>query len=91
MFEFIYSAIAVACYIACAVLIICFDGKNRNRHRLHEFIAMMLIASFAGQSVNIIFLKDPVTIWDAFFGVVLFVIIFKAKGNIAFIFKGKTS
>lgn len=91
MFEFIYSAIAVACYLACAVRIICFDSKNRSRHRLHEVIAMMLIASFAGQSVNIIFLKDPVTIWDAFFGLVLFVIIFKAKGNTAFIFRGTSS
>lgn len=89
MLETIWSCIAVACYIACAARILCFDSSNKNRHRLHEAVAVMLIGSFAGQSVNIIFLKDPVTVWDAFFGLVLLVVVFRSKGNIADMFRSK--
>lgn len=85
----LYSLIAVVCYVLCATRIICFDSQNKKHSRKHEIVAMLLIAAFAGQSINIIFLKDPVTIWDAFFGIVLCTVVFRSKGNIADIFKSK--
>lgn len=36
-----------------------------------------------GQSIHILFFKDPVTLWDAVFSVLLAVIIYRAKGNVA--------
>lgn len=90
MFEHIFSMIAVLCYFASALRILCFESNSATHKRLHEIMAMALIASFMGQSVNILFLKDPVTIWDAFLGVVLLVVICKAKGNIAKLLWSKT-
>ena len=74
-----------------AVRILCFENNNSAHKRKHELLAMILIASFMGQSVNILFLKDPVTVWDAIFGMVLFGIIWTAKGNVAQLFKGKNA
>lgn len=90
MLENLYSMIAVALYIVIAFRIICFDSALSIHKRLHEFIAFILIAALFGQSINIIFYKDPVTIWDAFFAFVLFVIVFRAKGNIALIFRSNS-
>ncbi|EPH33243.1 hypothetical protein L293_0842 [Acinetobacter gyllenbergii CIP 110306 = MTCC 11365] len=46
-------------------------------------MATILIASFMGQSVHILLFKDPVTLWDAVFSILLAVIIYRAKGNVA--------
>ncbi|MBF7683867.1 phage holin family protein [Acinetobacter sp. B5B] len=89
MWESLYSAIAVICYLVAATRILCFDSLQKKTHhnRMHQAIATLLIAAFAGQSINIIFLKDPVTIWDAFFGVVLLAVVLRSKGNIASMFR----
>ncbi|ENU79232.1 hypothetical protein F975_02924 [Acinetobacter sp. ANC 3789] len=90
MLEILYSVIAVVLYVLIALRIICFDSNATVHQRLHEMVAFILIAALFGQSINIIFYKDPVTIWDAFFALVLFVIVFRAKGNIAVIFRSKS-
>lgn len=89
--EHLFAMIAVCCYFISAVRILCFENHNNIHKRLHEFLAMALIASFMGQSVNILFLKDPVTVWDTIFGMVLLAVIWTAKGNVAQLFKGKNT
>ena len=89
--EHLFAFVAVCCYFISAIRILCFENYNSDHKRKHELLAFVLIASFMGQSVNILFLKDPVTVWDAIFGMVLFGIIWTAKGNVAQLFKGKNA
>ncbi|WP_266126115.1 phage holin family protein [Acinetobacter bereziniae] len=91
MLETIYSIIAVLCYVICAARILCFDSKYSHLNKVLETVACILIASLMAQSVNIIFFKDPVTIWDSFFSFVLLIIVLRAKGNVALIFRSKSS
>lgn len=48
-------------------------------HRGYAWLAAVLIAACLGQAVHILFFKDPVTVWDAFFAVLLAVLIYKTK------------
>ncbi|MDR8305304.1 hypothetical protein FPK79_21275 [Acinetobacter baumannii] len=41
------------------------------------------MAAFLGQSVHILFFKDPVTLWDAIFAILLAVLIWRTKGNVS--------
>jgi len=83
MLETIFSIIAVICYMICAFRIICVDSHHDHCNRIHAIVSAVLIAAFMAQSVNIIFLKDPVTVWDAFFALVLCAVVFGSKGNMA--------
>lgn len=87
MLETIFSVIAVVCYMICALRIICVDCGHADCNRLHAIVSALLIAAFMAQSVNIIFLKDPVTVWDAFFALVLCAVVFGSKGNVASMFR----
>ena len=64
----IFSIIAVLCYVACAFRILCFDRLHLQKCSFRLFSAV-LIGAFLTQSIHIIFIKDPVTIWDAIFAV----------------------
>ena len=86
MLEIIFSICAVFCYMICALRIICVDCEFSECRRLHSIVSALLIAAFMAQSVNILFLKDPVTIWDVFFALVLSAVVFKAKGNVSAMF-----
>ncbi|MGQ0513944.1 phage holin family protein [Bacillus sp. D-CC] len=57
--------------------------NSGNFHRGYSFFAATLIAAFLGQSVHILFFKDPVTLWDAIFAILLAVLIWRTKGNVA--------
>ena len=83
MMEILFQFIALIAYIFCGLRIICFDATGLRHHYEYSFLAAILIASFMGQSVHILFFKDPVTLWVAVFSLLLAVIIFKAKGNVA--------
>lgn len=85
--ETLFAVIAVLCYAGCAMRILCFDHRYHHRRKIFEILAVMLIAALMAQSVNIIFLKDPVTIFDVFFAVLLGVVVFRSKGNVAMILK----
>lgn len=83
MIEIIFQTIALLAYLICGIRIICFDPEGlRHRHGF-SILATILIASFIGQSVHILFFKDPVTLWDAVFAVLLAVLIWRSKGNVA--------
>ena len=83
MIEFIFQLIALIAYLICGIRIICFNQEGlRIRHR-YSWIASILIASFIGQAAHILFFKDPVTLWDAIFAVLLAVLICRSKGNVA--------
>ncbi|MBK0062624.1 MULTISPECIES: phage holin family protein [unclassified Acinetobacter] len=77
----IFSIIAVFCYLLCGFRILSFERSSH--HRGYAFLATILIASFIGQAVYIIFFKDPVTLWDAILAVLLTCIIYQSKGNVA--------
>ncbi|WP_347453656.1 phage holin family protein [Acinetobacter thermotolerans] len=77
----IFSIIAVLCYVACAFRILCFDQLHKQTCSFRLFAAI-LIGAFLAQSLHIIFIKDPVTIWDAILAVFLVMFIFKSKGNV---------
>lgn len=83
MIEFLFQFIALIAYIFCGLRIICFDATDLRHRRAYSYLATILIASFMGQSVHILFFKDPVTLWDAIFAVLLALLIFKSKGNVA--------
>lgn len=83
MMEILFQFIALIAYIFCGLRIICFDPTGLRHRRLYSCMATILIASFMGQSIHILFFKDPVTLWDAVFSVFLAVIIYRAKGNVA--------
>lgn len=79
--QIIFSVIAVLCYIACAFRILCFDQLHKQSCSYRLF-AVVLICAFLAQSLHIIFIKDPVTIWDDVFAVFLVTFIFRSKGNV---------
>ncbi|MBJ9373703.1 phage holin family protein [Acinetobacter sp. TGL-Y2] len=83
MIEIIFQLIALIAYMICGLRIICFDSAGLRHRREFSILATILIASFIGQSVHILFFKDPVTLWDAIFAVLLAVLICRAKGNVA--------
>jgi hypothetical protein len=67
MIEFLFQFIAVLAYLICGIRIACYSPKETAFHRGYSWLATLLIASFLGQSVHILFFKDPVTLWDAIF------------------------
>ena len=83
MIEIIFQVIALIAYMIYGLRIICFDSAGLRHRRGFSILATILIASFIGQSVHILFFKDPVTLWDAIFAVLLAVLICRAKGNVA--------
>lgn len=82
MIEFVFQFIALLAYLFCGIRIVCFNHHG-NYNRKYAFLATLLIASFLGQSVHIVFFKDPVTLWDAVFAIVLAVLIYRCQGNVA--------
>ena len=82
MIEFLFQAIAVIAYVICGFRIAAFS-QGGDFHRGYSFLAAILIASFLGQCIHILFFKDPVTLWDAIFAVLLAFIIMQTKGNVA--------
>lgn len=82
MIELIFQWVAVLAYLLCGFRIACFSHGG-NFHRGYSWLAAILIASFLGQSIHILFFKDPVTLWDTVFAVLLAVIIWHSKGNVA--------
>ncbi|KAF1024415.1 MAG: hypothetical protein GAK29_02575 [Acinetobacter bereziniae] len=83
MIEIMFQLITLIAYMICGLRIICFDSAGLRHRRGFSILATILIASFIGQSVHILFFKDPVTLWDAIFAVLLAVLICRAKGNVA--------
>ena len=83
MIEHLLQFIALIAYLFCAFRIICYNRNGSDFHRGYAWLAAMLIAACMGQTVHILFFKDPVTIWDAFFAALLAVLIYKTKGNVA--------
>lgn len=83
MMEQLFQFIALIAYMICGVRIICFNSEGLRHRQGYSVLAAILIGSFIGQSVHILFFKDPVTLWDAVFAVLLAVLIIKAKGNVA--------
>lgn len=83
MIEMLFQLVALIAYLFCGLRIICFDSNGHRHRQGYSLLATVLIASFMGQSVHILFFKDPVTVWDAVFAALLAVIIYRAKGNVA--------
>lgn len=84
----IFSIIALMCYIACAFRILCFD-KLHNQSCSYRLFAVILIGAFLAQSLHIIFIKDPVTVFDAILAVFLVMFIFRSKGNVVSMLRSK--
>ncbi|TGU87545.1 phage holin family protein [Acinetobacter pittii] len=83
MIEIMFQLIALIAYLICGLRIICFDAEGLKHRRGFSILATILITAFIGQSIHILFFKDPVTLWDAVFAVLLAVLICRAKGNVA--------
>lgn len=83
MIELLFQTIAVLAYLFCGVRIVCFSREETSFHRGYSWLAALLIASFLGQSVHILFFKDPVTLWDAIFALLLAIIVLRSRGNVA--------
>ncbi|MFN4366518.1 MAG: phage holin family protein [Acinetobacter sp.] len=82
MIELLFQAIAVIAYVICGFRIAAFSHGG-DFHRGYSILAAILIAAFLGQCIHILFFKDPVTLWDAIFAVLLAIIIMRTKGNVA--------
>lgn len=91
MIEVIFQLIALIAYLFCGIRIICFDTSGLRQRQEYSVLATILIAAFIGQSVHILFFKDPVTLWDAIFAVLLAVLIWRSKGNVAKLIWSTTS
>ena len=83
MIELFFQIVALIAYMICGLRIICFDAQGLQHRRGYSVIATILIAAFMGQSVHILFFKDPVTLWDALFAILLAVLILRTKGKVA--------
>lgn len=83
MIELFFQIVALIAYMICGLRIICFDAQGLQHRRGYSVIATILIAAFMGQSVHILFFKDPVTLWDAIFAILLAVLILRTKGNVS--------
>lgn len=83
MIEMLFQLVALIAYLFCGLRIICFDSNGLRHRQGYSLLATILIASFMGQSVHILFFKDPVTVWDAVFATLLAAMIYRAKGNVA--------
>ena len=79
--QIVFSIIAVLCYVACAFRILCFDHLHEQSCSFRLF-AVVLIGAFLAQSLHIIFIKDPVTIWDAILAIFLVLFVFRSKGDV---------
>lgn len=79
--QIVFSIIAVLCYVACAFRILCFDHLHEQSCSFRLF-SVVLIGAFLAQSLHIIFIKDPVTIWDAILAIFLVLFIFRSKGDV---------
>lgn len=77
----IFQVVAVLCYLFCGFRILSFERSSY--HRGFAIVASILIASFIGQAVYIVFFKDPVTMWDAILALLLTIIVHRTKGNVA--------
>lgn len=82
MIELLFQTIALFSYLFCGFRIAGFSHGG-NFHRGYSTLAVILIASFLGQSIHILFFKDPVTLWDAIFAIILAIVILRTKGNVA--------
>lgn len=83
MIELVFQYIALIAYLFCGIRIICFNQAGKQHNCRYAILATILIGAFIGQSIHILFLKDPVTLWDAIFALVLAVSVYRAKGNVA--------
>ena len=83
MIELFFQFIALITYLFCGIRLICFNQSGKQHNQRYAILAAILIAAFVGQSVHILFFKDPITLWDAVFAVILAVIVHRAKGNVA--------
>lgn len=83
MMEQLFQFIALIAYMICGVRIICFNPTGLQHRRGYSILATILIGAFMGQTIHILFYKDPVTLWDAIFAVLLCVLILRTKGNVA--------
>lgn len=83
MIELLFQFIALLAYLFCAIRIICFNKNGKQYNSRYAILATILIGSSLGQSVHILFFKDPITLWDAVFAIVLAIIIYRSKGNVA--------
>ncbi|CAM3017373.1 hypothetical protein [Acinetobacter celticus] len=88
--QLIFSVIAVLCYVACAFRILCFDHLHEQSCSFRLF-AVVLIGAFLAQSLHIIFIKDPVTVWDAIFSIFLVLFIFRNKGDVVSMLRSHTT
>lgn len=79
--QIVFSIIAVLCYVACAFRILCFDQLHQKACFI-RLSSAVLIGAFLAQSLHIIFIKDPVTVWDAILAVFLVLFIFSHRGNV---------
>ncbi|ENV91161.1 hypothetical protein F938_03660 [Acinetobacter bereziniae LMG 1003 = CIP 70.12] len=83
MMEQLFQFVALIAYMICGFRIICFNSEGLCHRQGYSILAAILIGSFIGQSVHILFFKDPVTLWDAIFAILLCVLILRTKGNVA--------
>ncbi|ENU43012.1 MULTISPECIES: phage holin family protein [Acinetobacter calcoaceticus/baumannii complex] len=77
----IVQIVAVLCYLFCGFRILSFERSGH--HKGFAFLATVLVASFIGQAVYIVFFKEPVTVWDAILAMLLTLIVYRTKGNVA--------
>lgn len=83
MIEVLFQLIALFAYLTSGFWIICFDAQGLRHRQAFSWLATILIAAFIGQSIHILFFKDPVTLWDAIFAVLLTFLVWRSKGNVA--------
>lgn len=88
--QMIFSIIAVLCYVACAFRILCFDQLHKQMCSVRLFAAI-LIGAFLAQSLHIIFIKDPVTVWDAILALFLTLFIFRSKGDVVSMLRSQST
>ncbi|ELY5698030.1 phage holin family protein [Acinetobacter baumannii] len=77
----IFQIILVICYLFCGFRILGFE--RAGHHKGYAFLATLLVASFIGQAVYIVFFKVPVTACDAILAMLLTLNVYRAKGNVA--------
>ena len=83
MMEQLFQFIVLIAYMICGFRIICFNSEGLRHRQGYSILAAILIGAFMGQTIHILFYKDPVTLWDAIFAVLLCVLILRTKGNVA--------
>ncbi|ARU90687.1 hypothetical protein B9K09_10110 [Pseudomonas sp. M30-35] len=75
--------LAAVAYIASAMRLLCFQRNGGRIRRGISLIACLLIAALLCAGLEILLYKPPVSLWQTAIAVLLFILCYRSRGNLA--------